>query len=91
VGLLEHHPDLFELAKAYEKISPDGEENYTWSQRESLEDLSKPERVAEIKANLERAIEKEKARRRVSLPLFEVFNDVLDNENDEEPCFFCQT
>ena len=91
VGLLEKHPDLYELAKQYEKLDPDGGERFTWSQRESLEELSRPERVAEIKRNLQKAIEKEKARRRVSLPLFEVLNDVLDDENDEEPCFFCQT
>ena len=91
VGLLEHHPDLYELAKQYEKIDPDGEASYTWSQRESLEDLSKPERVAEIKRNMEKAIEKEKAKRRVALPLYEVLNDVLEEEDDTEPCFFCQT
>lgn len=91
VGLLENHPDLFELAKQYEKVDSDGEASYTWSQRESLESLSKPERVAEIKRNLEKAIEKEKSRKRISLPLYEVLNDVLENEDDTEPCFFCQT
>jgi 3'-phosphoadenosine 5'-phosphosulfate sulfotransferase (PAPS reductase)/FAD synthetase len=91
VGLLEHHPDLYELAKQYEKIDPEGGESYTWSQRESLEDLSKPERVAEIKKNTEKAIEREKSRRRVALPLYEVLNDVLEEEDDTDPCFFCQT
>jgi 3'-phosphoadenosine 5'-phosphosulfate sulfotransferase (PAPS reductase)/FAD synthetase len=91
VGLLENHPDLFEKAKTYEKLNPETGDRYTWSQRESLEELAQPERVAEIKGNQEKAVQKELGRRRVSLPLFEVLNDVLENENDEDPCFFCQT
>ena len=46
VGLKEKHPDLFEKAKQYEKT----EEGYTWVKRESLEELSQPERMAQIKA-----------------------------------------
>ena len=42
VWLLEQHPDLFALAKGYEK------DGYTWSE-ESLTDLEKPDRVAQIK------------------------------------------
>lgn len=91
VGLMEHHPDLFELAKAYEKTNAETGAGYTWSQRESLADLSKPERVAEIKRKHEEAMQKEGARRRVSLPLMDVLNDVLDDESDDEPCFFCHT
>jgi 3'-phosphoadenosine 5'-phosphosulfate sulfotransferase (PAPS reductase)/FAD synthetase len=91
VGLLEKHPDLYELAKQYEKLDPENGDRFTWSQRESLDELARPERVAEIKRNLQKAIQKEKAHRRVSLPLFEVLNEVLEDENDQEPCFFCQT
>ena len=46
VGLKEKHPDLFEKAKQYEKT----EEGYTWVKQESLEELSQPERMAQIKA-----------------------------------------
>jgi 3'-phosphoadenosine 5'-phosphosulfate sulfotransferase (PAPS reductase)/FAD synthetase len=49
VGLLEKHPDLFEMAKAYEKADPITGERYTWQSGESLEELSQPERVAQIK------------------------------------------
>ena len=49
VGLLENHYDLFRQAQAYEKIDPDTGERFTWMQDESLEELSKPERVAAIK------------------------------------------
>jgi 3'-phosphoadenosine 5'-phosphosulfate sulfotransferase (PAPS reductase)/FAD synthetase len=43
VWLYEQHPDLFQKAMEYEK------DGYTWRQDESLKDLSKPERIAQIK------------------------------------------
>ncbi len=49
IRLLERHPEAFEEAKRYEKISSDSGSIFTWSQGESLEMLSKPERVAQIK------------------------------------------
>ena len=48
VGLLENHPDLFEMAKDYERYS-ETESPFTWVQSESLEELARPERVAQIK------------------------------------------
>lgn len=50
VGLLERHPDLFKKAMEYEKRDPATGEQFTWIQNESLEELARPERVAEIKA-----------------------------------------
>ena len=50
VGLLENHPELFERAEQYEKCNSETGEQYTWSEGESLEELSRPERVAQIKA-----------------------------------------
>src|SRR5947209_18633271 len=49
VGLLERHPDLYEKAKEYEKIETVMGDSYTWTQRESVEELARPERVAKIK------------------------------------------
>jgi hypothetical protein len=54
VGLLETHPDLFELAKDYERTDPVTGEQYTWVQGESLADLARAERVEQIKAEYER-------------------------------------
>ena len=88
VGLLEQHPDLFELAKGYEKFNPETGERFTWSQGESLEELAKPERVAQIKENTEKAKatkKNEKPNRR----LIEILTDVYDDEDDEEPCLVC--
>lgn len=88
VGLLEQHPDLFELAKEYEKFNSETGERFTWSQGESLEELANPERIAQIKANTEKAKaskKKEKPNRR----LIEILTDVHDDEDDEEPCLVC--
>lgn len=49
VRLLERHPDAFEEAKSYEKSAVSHGSPFTWSQGESLEQLSRPARVAQIK------------------------------------------
>lgn len=90
VGLLEHHPDLFEEAKKYEKIDPVSGDNFTWNQRESLEELAAPERVREIKERHEKAM-REKQKRRSNMPLLEILEEVLDDEDDTLPCSFCHT
>ena len=91
VGLLEKHPDLFELAKAYEETpnkNAKTDEQFTWCQSESLAELSKPERIAEIKVNTEKALASKKEDK-PNLRLLEIFTDVLDDEDDEEPCLIC--
>ena len=50
VRLLERYPVFFEEAKAYEKTAIDHGSPFTWSQGESLGQLARPERVAQIKA-----------------------------------------
>lgn len=88
VGLLENHPDLFDKAKAFEK--PEGEiaPKFTWSQGESLEQLARPARIEEIKANHKKALMKEKAAR-PNRPLVEILGEVLDEENDDLACNIC--
>jgi 3'-phosphoadenosine 5'-phosphosulfate sulfotransferase (PAPS reductase)/FAD synthetase len=84
VGLKENHPDLFELAKKYEKINVETGERYTWSERESLEELSRPERVEEIKAK------QAKMRPAASSKSTKLLH-ILDQDEDDEnlPCSFC--
>ena len=89
VGLMENHPHLFELAKRYEKYNKDTGERFTWSQGESLSELSETDRIKQIKANYEKAIERKKA----FLPnrrLIEILGDVHNDEDDEEPCLICE-
>ncbi|MHB8993705.1 MAG: phosphoadenosine phosphosulfate reductase family protein [Armatimonadota bacterium] len=85
VGLLEEHPDLFRLAMQYEKKNVDGE-RYTWVQGESLEELSRPQRVAEIKAGFERR-SNAGGGFRGGRPL----GEVLDTEDggEERGCLIC--
>ena len=88
VGLLEQHPELFELAKGYEKFNEETGERFTWSQGESLEELSDPERIAEIKANTEKAMASKKTAK-PNQRLIQILTDVHDDEDDEEPCLIC--
>ena len=87
VGLLENHPNLFEDAKGYERCTPGSTSRYTWTQNESLEELSRPERVAQIKADHARRIAYE-AERRPDMPLIEVFDDLM-SDTWEESCLIC--
>ncbi|EAR16480.1 phosphoadenosine phosphosulfate reductase domain-containing protein [Robiginitalea biformata] len=60
VWLLEQHTDLYEKAIEYEK------EGYTWMD-ESLEDLRKPERVASIKREHYRRMQRQSQRSRTGV------------------------
>ena len=49
VGLLENHLDLFKQAMDYEKTDESSGKRFTWCDGESLEELSRSERVKTIK------------------------------------------
>ena len=89
VGLMENHPDLFELAKGYEKLNKETGERYTWSQGESLVELSGAERAKTIKENYAKAMEQKKFDQ-PNRSLIEIFCDVLDDEDDNQPCLICE-
>ncbi len=72
VGLMENHPEAFEEAKSYEKTGVEHGYNFTWSERESLEELSQPERVAQIKADYEKRLKRVQQKK--------VVNPLRDNE-----------
>jgi len=63
VGLLERYPEDFEKAMAYEKTALENDSPFTWSEGESLAELSKPGRVQQIKEDHAKKVEKLKARR----------------------------
>lgn len=48
IGLLQHHPDLYEKAMSYEKLDPVTGQRFTWNPEESLQELARPERVEDI-------------------------------------------
>jgi hypothetical protein len=77
VGLLENHPGLFEEACRYEK-SEEGP-GYTWCDDESLEQLAKPERIAQIR--MEHAAWMQlNSRDQTGRTLSDVFTDPLSAE-----------
>lgn len=84
VGLLENHPDLFTLAAGYEKVDDETGERYTWSQRESLVELSDPNRVSEIK--VEHARRQQLPRHQPDRTLVEVFTA---GPSSDEGCLIC--
>jgi 3'-phosphoadenosine 5'-phosphosulfate sulfotransferase (PAPS reductase)/FAD synthetase len=86
IGLKERHPELFELAKAYE--TERGGEQFTWRQREPLAELERPERVAQISREHQIRLEQER-RRRPDRPLIELLGAALDAEDDEQGCDIC--
>ena len=87
VGLFENHPDLFEEAKRYEKVV--GGHRFTWSQGESLEELQRPERVAQIEAEHKRRMELEQRSLR-NRPLLNVFSDTVEAWQLETGCTICE-
>lgn len=85
VGLKERHPELFQIAKNYEK--PD--QGYTWIQGHSLAEFEDAEVAAEVMRKEEER-QKRLAARRKPRNLAEVFGAVDDSDPDEDPgCLIC--
>lgn len=63
VRLKRIHPDSFDEAKGYEKTALSHGSPFTWTQRESLEELEQPERMAEIEMDYEIRKQRELARK----------------------------
>ena len=56
VRLKERHPDFFEEARRYEKTALDDGSPFTWSYGESLDELTQPERVEQIREDHEQRL-----------------------------------
>lgn len=89
VRLLETHPDLFEEAKAYEERSLQHGVRFFWSSNESLEELARPERVAEIKQKWDTS--KQRRAPAKNLPLVHVLGgkDPDDEPEERDGCLIC--
>ena len=88
VRLKETHPELYEKAKEYERPYEGSGNTFTWSERESLTDLERPERMAAIKEEHERRRLQKKARGD-SLTLAQVFDNQSDVDDDDQACLIC--
>lgn len=94
VHLLENHPDKFREAMSYEKNALEHGSPFTWSDKESLAELSKPERIIQIKADYEKR--KQKLNKKQHLNALRAdLNEFVDNDdlyNDDEgngACLIC--
>ena len=63
---MERHPEFFEEAKGYEKNAIDHGSPFTWSEGESLIELSEPSRVAEIQNDYKMRIERMRSKIRTN-------------------------
>lgn len=90
VRLMERHPDSFEEARSYEKNAIEHGSPFTWSQGESLDELARPERVKQIRADHERRLER-MASRRVMNPLRPTSEgmDIDDLYGQAKVCLAC--
>jgi len=100
VGLLENHPDLYKQAMEYEKAEGEGVSGFSWSERETLEELAQPERVAQIKLDQEKRKERLLARYRPKKLIqmddfvgeadrWQSLDDLRDMEDDSVGCNMC--
>lgn len=92
VLLKETHPDLFDQAKAYEKPGKDGvngpAKTFYWCGDEPLEELEKPERMAQIKRD--NALAREKARLNApNKKLIQILGGAVDDYVENESCLIC--
>lgn len=93
VRLMREHPDAFEEAKQYEKTALENGSPFTWSDRESLAELQRPQRVAEIEADYEARLARQRARRpqnalRAGLEEFEI-DQVYGTAEVVASCVIC--
>lgn len=89
VRLLETHPDQFEQAMKYEKISDEPGKTFTWNQRMSLEELRKPENIDAIKKRYEEN-EKRNRKSRGNRKLVEILADMEEEDDESKACLICQ-
>lgn len=83
VGLLETNEELFWKAAAFERTDSETGENFTWVQGESLRDLARKERIAEIKREYEERLSQTSNCLGKNSSLQQVFDD------DSPGCLVC--
>lgn len=66
VRLMERHPESYAEARMYEKNAVDHGSPFTWTQGESLDELARPERVEQIKADHDKRLARMTAKRVVN-------------------------
>lgn len=88
VRLKQKYPALYEEAKAYEKPNRVNGNVFYWCQNESLEELERPERMAEILEKWE-VQQARAAQSRKNLPLVTTLAGLRTNEAPSTGCLIC--
>ena len=89
VRLLEKHPEQFEEAMKYEKVSDDPGKTFTWNQGMPLSELKKPE----VREGILRRHEERKRRlreQRGNKPLVETLAGLELDDDGPKACLICQ-
>jgi Phosphoadenosine phosphosulfate reductase family len=89
VNLMREHPDAFEEAKRYEKNALDHGSPFTWSDRESLDELARPDRVAQIEKDFKLRQERMKAKLRPNALRPDEDPTLADLLEDGAGCLVC--
>jgi hypothetical protein len=89
VNLMREHPDAFEEAKRYEKNALDHGSPFTWSDRESLDELARPDRVAQIEKDFKLRHERMKAKLRPNALRPDEDPTLADLLEDGAGCLVC--
>ncbi len=91
VNLLEHHPDLFEKAKTFEKTDPTTGKRFTWNKGLSLDELQ--QKAPEIKARYAKKLGKKLAAgEKLDLTDAAIFEAVMQELEPEQAdsCSVCR-
>ena len=89
VRLKQHHPNLFEEAKAYEKPNSINGNTFYWTSNESLEDIEQPNRMAQIEENWEKT-QKRLLKKRSNVTLAESMGGLHVEPEVRTGCLICQ-
>ena len=89
VRLLENHPDQFDKARSFEKLSDESGKTFTWIQGMPLSELRKPANIAVVKQRFEER-QKRLRENRPNKKLVETLAGLEDNENTPTACLICQ-
>jgi hypothetical protein len=87
--LLDEHPDAFEEAKKYEKNAIEHGSPFSWSDGETLQELARPERLTQIRADHEKRVARLKARRPVNILQDDLPMDLDEVYGTGKMCITC--
>ena len=88
VRLKQHYPGLFEEAKSYEKPNRVNGNVFNWCDDESLADLEKPERMADIERNWQKVQDRIRAKPR-NQPLVATLGGLKVVPVERDGCLLC--